>query len=432
MRILRAGDPACREFLARVVSRGETCGPSPLREVEASVRAIIEEVRTRGDQALCEYAARFDGASLTPTTLRVDPAEIPAAERALPASAREALTRAAARITAFHQRQLRPSWFVEEGRTVLGQLLRPLESVGLYVPGGRAAYPSTVLMNALPAAVAGVGRIVMCTPVGRDGSVAPAVLVAARLAGVQEIYRVGGAQAIAALAYGTERIPRVDKVVGPGNVYVATAKRLLFGQVGIDMIAGPTEVLIIADSSATPAWIAADLLAQAEHDPSSRALLLTPVPSLAEKVAEELTRQKADLTRREIVEAALAESALIIVEDLLQAAELANQIAPEHLELMIESAWTFLPALKNAGAIFLGGTSPEAVGDYAAGPNHVLPTGGTARFTSPLSVEDFVKKTSLLSVSEATFEELAETVVELATLEGLQAHARSVQIRRER
>ena len=429
MKLLTAGSPECAAFFAHLKGRQ---GTMPA-EVEQAARAILESVRTRGDAALFEQTERFDGVRLDAGSVRVVPAQVREASSALAPASLEALRTAASRIRAFHLRQLRASWFSEEDGAIVGQLTRPLERVGIYVPGGTAAYPSTVLMNAIPAAIAGVPEIVMCTPARRDGTVAPAVLAAADLAGVHAIFKVGGVQAVGAMAYGTASIPRVDKIVGPGNVYVAAAKRLVFGQVGIDMIAGPTEVLVIADEQARAAWAAADLLSQAEHDPLSSALLLTPSRKLAEEIADEVKRQVVLLPRRAIAEASLdGYGAAIIVKDLDEAVELANQMAPEHLELLVEDPWRLLPRLKHAGAIFMGGASPEVVGDYLAGPNHVLPTGGTARFASPLSVDDFQRRTSLIAFSQERLEALAPAMAELARLEGLEAHARAAEIRRLR
>ncbi len=427
MKLLTAGSRECEAFLAHLKTRQ---GTMPA-EVEQSARAILESVRTGGDAALFEQAARFDGVRLDAGSVRVMSQEIKEAYSALAPASLEALRTAASRIRAFHLRQLRASWFSEEDGAIVGQLCRPLERVGIYVPGGTAVYPSTVLMNAIPAAIAGVPEIVMCTPPRRDGRVAAAVLVAADLAGVHAIYKVGGVQAVAAMAYGTASVPRVDKIVGPGNIYVAAAKRMVFGQVGIDMIAGPTEVLIIADEEARVTWAAADLLSQAEHDPLSSALLLTPSPKLAAEVSEEVKQQIAMLPRRQIAEASLeVYGAAVVVKDLDEAVGLANQIAPEHLELLVKDPWGLLPRIKHAGAIFMGGTSPVVLGDYLAGPNHVLPTGGTARFASPLSVDDFQRRTSLIAFSQAKLEALEPAVVELARLEGLEAHARAAAIRR--
>ncbi len=427
MKVLTGGSRECEAFLARLKARQ---GTMPA-EVEQSARAILESVRTGGDAALFEQAARLDGVRLDAGSVRVVPEEIKEACSALAPASLEALRTAASRIRAFHLRQVSASWFLEEDGGIVGQLCRPLERVGIYVPGGTAAYPSTVLMNAIPAAIAGVPEIVICTPPCRDGRVAAAVLTAADLAGVHAIYKVGGVQAIAAMAYGTASIPRVDKIVGPGNIYVAAAKRLVFGQVGIDMIAGPTEVLIIADEEAKASWAAADLLSQAEHDPLSSALLLTPSRKLAAEVSEEVKRQMAMLPRRQIAEASLeVYGAAIVMKDLDEAVGLANQIAPEHLELLVKDPWGLLPRIKHAGAIFMGGTSPGVLGDYLAGPNHVLPTGGTARFASPLSVDDFQRRTSLIAFSQEKLEALEPALMELARLEGLEAHARAAAIRR--
>jgi histidinol dehydrogenase len=342
----------------------------------------------------------------------------------------EALRLAAARIEQFHRRQLPHSWFLTEEGAVLGQLCRPLDAVGIYIPGGKAVYPSTVLMNGVPAAVAGVERRVLCTPVTAGLTVHPAVLVAASLAGIAEIYKVGGAQAIAALAYGTDSIPRVDKIVGPGNIYVATAKRLVAGVVGIDGIAGPTEVVVVADETGDPAYIGADLLAQAEHDEMAMTVCITVSEALAKAVVVELKRQLADLPRRRIAEASLAHNGAVLVVPTLDAAfALVNRIAPEHVELHCQDPWSHLDRIRHAGAVFMGAFSPEALGDYLAGPNHVLPTGGTARFASPLSVEDFLHRTSLLHFTEEGLKRLAGPAVTLASLEGLDGHARAVRIR---
>jgi len=429
VKLLTAGSRECADFLAHLKARQGTI-PS---DVELSVRAILDSVRTRGDAALFEQTERFDGVRLDADSVRVAPEEVREAYQALVPASLDALKTAASRIRAFHLRQLRTSWFLEEEGAIVGQLCRPLERVGIYVPGGTAAYPSTVLMSAIPAVIAGVPEVVICTPPRRDGKVAPAVLAAADLAGVHAIYKVGGVQAVAAMAYGTASVPRVDKIVGPGNVYVAAAKRLVFGQVGIDMIAGPTEILIIADEEASAAWAAADLLSQAEHDPLSSALLLTPSRKLAEEVLEEVKRQVALLPRRQIAEASLdVYGAAIVVKDLGEAAEVANQVAPEHLELLVNDPWGLLPRIKHAGAIFMGGASPEVLGDYLAGPSHVLPTGGTARFASPLSVDDFQRRTSLIAFSQEKLETLEPALVELARLEGLEGHAKAATIRRLR
>jgi histidinol dehydrogenase len=425
--MLGAGSPEGEAFLASLRRRGRGPGAA----VERAVRAILADVGERRDAALIEYTERFDGVRLDARTLRVSPPEIAAAAGALAPGVREALALAAARIEAFHQRQRRDSWLIEdEAAGLLGQLVRPLDRVGLYVPGGSAAYPSSVLMNAIPARVAGVREIAICTPPGRDGSVPAAVLAAADLAGVGEIYRVGGAQAVAALAFGTETIRAVDKIVGPGNIYVATAKRMVFGAVGVDMVAGPSEVLVIADATADPRWVAADLLAQAEHDPLASALCVTPVRALGEAVAREVARQLAELPRREVAgQSVRAYGAVILVEDLPAAVAVANAVAPEHLELQVEDPWRWLPQIRHAGAIFVGAHSPEVAGDYLAGPSHVLPTAGTARFSSPLSVEDFQKRSSLLALRPEALARWREPIVRLAGLEGLEAHARSLTLR---
>ncbi len=419
----------CAGFLRALRQRGTTPDPA----IEATVRAILEDVRTRGDAALFEHSARLDGVRLTRNTIAVTDAEREAAAASIEPDVREALSLAARRIETFHRRQRRESWFVEEeGAGLLGQLVRPLARVGLYVPGGSAAYPSSVLMNAIPAKVAGVSAIALCTPVGKDGVVPPAVLAAADLVGVREIYKVGGAQAIGALAYGTASIRPVDKIAGPGNVYVATAKRLVFGLVGIDMVAGPSEVLVVADETAPASWVAADLLAQAEHDPRAAAICVTPSPALAEAVRAEVERQLALLPRREIAARAVGEyGAVIRVANLSEAIVLANQVAPEHLELMVTDPWALLPAVRHAGAVFLGRHTPEVAGDYLAGPNHVLPTGGTARFGSPLSVDDFQTRSSLLSLTPEALASWKRPIERLAALEGLAAHARSITIRTE-
>ncbi|MBI2884170.1 MAG: histidinol dehydrogenase [Candidatus Methylomirabilis oxyfera] len=427
MKLLQAGSQEWWLFLALLRSRQGTL-PA---EVEQTVRGILEGIRTGGDAALFEQTERLDGVRLDAASVQVKSGEVEAAYAALAPASLEAIKTAVSRIRAFHLRQLRPSWFSEEDGAILGMVTRPLDRVGIYVPGGTAAYPSTVLMNAIPAAIAGVAEVVMCTPPRRDGKVADAVLVAADLCGVHAIYKAGGVQAVAAMAYGTASIPKVDKIVGPGNVYVAAAKRLVFGQVGIDMIAGPTELLIIADEETSAAWVAADLLSQAEHDPLSSAMLLTPSQQLAAEVVDEVTRQVALLPRRQIAEASLKQfGAAVVVKGLDEAATLCNEIAPEHLELLVKDPWGLLPRIRHAGAIFMGGASPEVVGDYLAGPNHILPTGGTARFASPLSVADFQHQSSLIAFSRQKLETLEPTLVELARLEGLEAHARAASIRR--
>jgi histidinol dehydrogenase len=397
---------------------------------ERAVRPILRAVREEGDRALFAYARRLDRARLTAATVRVKPREFAAARRAVPREAVRALKFAADRIEAFHRRGLRESWLAREPGVTVGVLTRPVASVGLYVPGGKAAYPSSVLMMAIPAAVAGVGRVAMVTPVGPSGKVSPGVLVAAALADVTEVYKVGGAQAIAALAYGTASIPKVEKIVGPGNLYVAAAKALVAGEVGIDMVAGPTEIVVVADGTATPAFVAADLLSQAEHDESASALLLTPSRPLAEAVAGALAARLDSLPRRAVAAASLKRwGALCVTEDLAQALEVANALAPEHLELCVADPWASLDAVRSAGAIFLGHYSPGTLGDYVAGPSHVLPTGGRARFASPLSVEDFQKRSSVIAATPAGLRRLSRPAMALAALEGLQGHGEAVRVR---
>jgi histidinol dehydrogenase len=400
--------------------------------VQAAVDGILADVRQRGDAALVELTARFDRfAAASGAMLRITPDELEAAERALPPAVRAALGYAAERIERYHAAALPKSWRItDEHGSVLGQEIRPLERVGVYIPGGRAAYPSTVLMTALPARVAGVREIVLVTPPRADGGVEPVVLAAARLAGVTEGYRVGGAQAIAALAYGTETIRRVDKIVGPGNVYVALAKSRVFGDVGIDMVAGPSEVVIVADGGADPEWIAADLLAQAEHDPMARAVLLTASEPLVRRVEAALARQLAALPRREIAgESVARHGALVLVASLEDAVELANRLAPEHLELLVEVPAPLLARVRHAGAVFLGGQTPEVVGDYVAGPSHVLPTAGTARFSSPLGTEDFVKRSSVIEYSRSGLAAARDHLAVLTEVEGLAGHGRAAEVR---
>jgi len=397
--------------------------------VEAAARAIIAEVRKRGDAAVLEYTRKFDRLQArSMSELEVPPAQLEAALAALPALQREALQTAAARVRAFHERQLAQSWeFTDAEGTRLGQRVTPLAKVGVYVPGGKAAYPSTVLMNVIPAKVAGVGEIVMVSP-----NAEPMVLAAAALAGADRVLAIGGAQAVAALAYGTTTVPRVDKIVGPGNAYVAAAKRQVFGQVGIDMIAGPSEILVIGDGSTPPDWVAMDLFSQAEHDEMAQSILLSPSTDYLDAVEASIAKLLPTLARREVAEASLAaRGALILTRSLAEACALADRVAPEHLELSVADAEALLPLLHNAGAIFLGRWSSEAIGDYCAGPNHVLPTAGTARFSSPLGVYDFQKRTSVIGVSEAGARSLGKVAQALAEGEGLSAHARSAAMRFE-
>jgi histidinol dehydrogenase len=399
--------------------------------VESTVRAIVADVRARGDAALIEYTRRFDRAAPdSVAALEIPRADLDAALAGLPEVRAQALREAAARVRRYHERQLAQSWqYTEPDGTLLGQRVTPLERVGLYVPGGKAAYPSSVLMNAIPAKVAGVGELVMVSP-APGGERNALVLAAAALAGVDRVFMLGGAQAVAALAYGTASVPRVDKIVGPGNAYVAAAKRLVFGQVGIDMIAGPSEILVIGDGTTPPDWIALDLFSQAEHDEVAQALLLSPSPDYLDAVQKSIEAQLPAMPRRAVIEASLgARGALVLTRDLDEACALANRIAPEHLELSVAEPEAWLPKLRNAGAIFLGRWSSEAVGDYCAGPNHVLPTGGTARFSSPLGVYDFQKRSSLISVSREGAAALGRVASTLAEGEGLIAHARSAEAR---
>lgn len=426
MKFLHIHDADFDSRFAAILSRGEEAG----REVESRVLEIIGEVRSRGDAALLEFTRRFDRLEIDAPGLRISAAELDRAFRETGEDAVSTLRLAVERVTRFHEKQKQQSWLdaSEEG-VLLGQKVTPLERVGIYVPGGKASYPSSVIMNAVPAKVAGVSEIVMVVPTP-GGEINPHVLVAARLSGVDSIFRVGGAQAVAALAYGTESIPRVDKITGPGNIYVATAKRMVFGQVGIDMIAGPSEILVINDGSGNPAHIAADLLSQAEHDELASAMLITTDRTFGEAVASEVERQLALLPRAGIARRSLEDYGVIIVAgSLAEAVSFSNRLAPEHLELAVANPFEILPSVRNAGAIFLGHFTPESVGDYLAGPNHTLPTGGTARFFSPLSVDDFVKKSSLLYFSQAALGRLGDDVVRLAGLEGLDAHAESVKIR---
>ncbi len=402
-------------------------------DVTRAVQGIIADVRARGDAALIELSRRFDRVELTAATLRVSQEEIAAAERNCPDNVRNALLTAAARIRGYHERQLpKDEMFTDSIGVNLGWRWRALSSVGLYVPGGTASYPSSVLMNAVPARVAGVERIVMVTPAS-GGAINPLTLVAARLAGVSEIYRIGGAQAVAALAYGTETIAPVDKIVGPGNAYVAAAKREVFGRVGIDSIAGPSEILVVADGGNDPAWIAADLLSQAEHDASSQSILITDDAALADSVAGEVERQLALLPRRDIAAASWhGHGAIIVVAKLEDAPALVDRIAPEHLEIATADPKAFLARVHHAGAAFLGRHTPEAIGDYIAGPNHVLPTSRTARFSSGLSVLDFIKRTTVLSCDAESLSQIGPHAMALAEAEGLAAHGRSIGIRLNR
>lgn len=427
LRIISQIDEA-RSELQRICDRTHE---SQVADKEATVREIVEAVRQRGNEALLRYTQQFDHQQLTPETMRVDGAQLDAAYQQISPSLLRAIQKACRNIEHFHRQRLPKSWVTfEDNGVVLGKRYSPVEKAGIYVPGGRASYPSTVMMNAIPAKVAGVSRIVMVTPIGQAGSISPAVLVAAQEAGIDEIYQVGGAQAIAALAYGTETIPNVDVITGPGNIYVTLAKKQVYGAVGIDSLAGPSEVLVIADHTANPTHVAADLLAQAEHDPMAAAILITTDEQIAQQTAKAVEAQLAQHPRQVLTEKAIAHYGLIvIVPDLATAAELSDVFAPEHLELEIEEPWELLGSIQQAGAIFLGHDTPEAVGDYLAGPNHTLPTSGAARYASPLSTETFMKHTSLVQYTRSALADIAEDIDVLTEAEGLPSHGDSVRMR---
>ncbi|MBE0426755.1 MAG: histidinol dehydrogenase [Nitrospirae bacterium] len=396
-------------------------------EIEQRVKAILDDVRSNGDKAVLKYTRMFD--SLKLSSLRINPDAISEYAGKADTEVIKALKRTAARIRSFHKMQTEESWSFTEGNTILGQLIRPLERVGVYIPGGKASYPSTVLMNIIPAQVAGVKEIALCVPTPK-GKINPYVMAAIKMLGVTEVYRIGGSQAIGAMAFGTQTIKKVDKIVGPGNIYVATAKKMVFGEVDIDLIAGPSEILIIADDTANPAVVAADLLSQAEHDEFASSILLTNSEGLAEAVNKEVEIQLGNLKRKLIARKSIDNyGAIILKRDIKDAVVLSNLIAPEHLEVMTKKPENLLPVINNAGAIFLGEWTPEALGDYSAGPNHTLPTGGTARFSSPLGVYDFVKRSSLLNFTKDGFKKLAKTVKTIAEAEGLEAHKNSILIR---
>jgi len=420
IRILKYGEVANKDIFARAV---------PEVDVAGVVADIIANVRAKGDAALYEYCKKFDGADLT--ALAVSEAEIDEAFAAVEPQFVEILQKAAANIRKFHEKQVRNSFIInDENGIVIGQKVIPVDRAGLYVPGGTAAYPSTVLMDAIPAKIAGVREVVMVTPPGKDGKVNPVILAAAKIAGIDRIFKVGGAQAVATLAYGTESIPKVDKIVGPGNAYVAEAKKQVYGVVSIDMIAGPSEILIVADGKTNPRHAAADLLSQAEHDKMASAVLVTDSADLAKAVQAELEVQIPMLERAEIARVSIDNCGKIIVADTLDAAiEIANEIAPEHLELLVDNPFDYLDSIRHAGSIFMGRNCPEALGDYFAGPNHTLPTSGTAKFSSPLSVDDFVKKTQYTYYTRDALAKVAEDVAFFAKKEGLTAHAKSAIIR---
>lgn len=426
--MIEVGKAGAQRVLARLKARNE----ADTQQVERTVQAVLASVRQEGDAALARYALQFEQTDYQKTPLRVAQSEIDAAYAACSTAQIEALRLAVRNIRRYHERQVEQGYTLRADGTTLMQVVRPLACVGIYAPGGTAAYPSSVLMNAVPAKVAGVGRVCLATP-AQKGAVAPLTLVAAREAGVDEIYRMGGAQAVAAFAYGTQSVPRVDKITGPGNLYVTLAKKAVFGTVGIDAIAGPSEVLILADESADPAYVAADMLAQAEHDVAAAALCVTPSMALAQQVQAQLEAQQQRALRREIIQSSLTQYGAIVVLDGVQAClDFANDVAPEHLEILMQNAWDVLDGVQNAGGVFVGPYAPESLGDYLAGTNHVLPTAGTARFASPLGVYDFIKRMSVLSYDKGAFERVVRQVETLAMAEGLQAHARSATIRLER
>lgn len=424
MKIVQADLATAKKYLAQQVLASEEA------QVEEVVKAILADVKENGDRALARYTEKFDHVALS--EFRLSAADIEKGFKKTAPEVIEALELAKANIVSFHEKQKQTGFVdAEKSGVIRGQLVLPMETVGIYVPGGTARYPSSVLMNALPAQIAGVKRIVMVTPSGPEG-IPSAILAAAKIAGVEEIYQIGGAQAIAALAYGTESIPKVDKIVGPGNIFVATAKKILFGQVAIDMIAGPSEVVVLADESANPRFIAADLLSQAEHDTLARAILITTSQDLAQRVQTEVATQLALLPREEIARQAIEKhSALFVVADIETQFALMNEIAPEHLEIQLNDPLSHLSRVKHAGSVFLGAYASEPLGDYLAGPNHVLPTSGTARFFSPLGVEDFIKRTAFISYTKEALALEKDAVMVLAREEGLEAHARAIQVRFE-
>lgn len=425
MNVFSSKDKAYPEALAEVCNRAAR----QHAKIETRVKRILKNVERNGDAAVARYVKKFDGLALSPKKFLVSSKEIRQAYASLPRADLQALQFAARRIRAFHRKQRVSTWVSEEKGVKLGQLITPLDVVGLYVPGGKALYPSTVLMNAIPAKVAGVPRIVMCSPTA-SGGIDPCLLVAADLAGVDEVYRVGGVQAIGALAYGTKQIPRADKIVGPGNMYVAAAKRAVYGTVDIDMVAGPSELLVIADASADPAHCAADLLCEAEHDEEARVYLVTTSMAFARKVAREIRNQLPKLTRQHIAAYSVGQYAKIfVVSNLDEAFDVANAIAPEHLEVLLPRPFDYVKKIRHAGAVFMGTHTPPAVADYVAGPNHVLPTGGSARFFSALSLDDYVKRTNVVAYTQAQLKVVTPYVTRLAAMEGLQAHARSIESR---
>ena len=429
MRILELNENTRKDILSNLLKRS----PNSYGEYEGRVSTIIYDIKSRRDEAVFEYTKKFDGYDLNADNIIVTEDEIKAAYEEIDAGLVEIIRKALVNIRNYHAKQKRNSWFdATPDGTILGQKITPLARVGVYVPGGKAAYPSSVLMNVVPAKVAGVDEIIMCTPPGKDGKIYCGTLVAAKEAGVDVIYKVGGAQAIAAMAYGTESVPKVDKIVGPGNIYVALAKKAVYGQVGIDSIAGPSEIMVLADESANPRFVAADLLSQAEHDELASAILVTTSRELAEKVSEETEGFLRELSRRQIIEKSLENYGYILLaKDMDEAVAVVNEIASEHLELVTKDPFQTMTKIRNAGAIFLGEYSSEPLGDYFAGPNHVLPTNGTAKFFSPLEVDDFIKKSSIISYSREALGAIHTDIEKFAQAEGLTAHANSIKVRFE-
>lgn len=428
MRILKLTEDTRKDILQNLLKRS----PNNYGEFEGRVNAIIEEVRNNRDQAVFNYTKQFDGADINAGNILVTEEEIAEAYEQVDTTLLAVIRKSLVNIKKYHEKQVQNSWFTTEDGIILGQKVTALATVGVYVPGGKAVYPSSVLMNVLPAKVAGVDRIVMCTPPGKDGKVYPSTLVAAKEAGVDEIYKVGGAQAIAAMAFGTESVPEVDKIVGPGNIYVALAKKAVFGYVSIDSIAGPSEILVLADETANPRYVAADLLSQAEHDEMASAILITTSQKLAEEVSAEIDQFVAELSRKEIIQKSLDNYGYILVADNMEEAiDTVNAIASEHMEIVTADPFHVMTKIRNAGAIFIGEYSSEPLGDYFAGPNHVLPTNGTAKFFSALSVDDFIKKSSIISYSREALEKVHKDIEQFAECEKLTAHANSIRVRFE-
>lgn len=428
MRILKLTEDTRKDILQNLLKRS----PNNYGEFEGRVNAIIEEVRNNRDQAVFNYTKQFDGADINAGNILVTEEEIAEAYEQVDTTLLAVIRKSLVNIKKYHEKQVQNSWFTTEDGIILGQKVTALATVGVYVPGGKAVYPSSVLMNVLPAKVAGVDRIVMCTPPGKDGKVYPSTLVAAKEAGVDEIYKVGGAQAIAAMAFGTESVPKVDKIVGPGNIYVALAKKAVFGYVSIDSIAGPSEILVLADETANPRYVATDLLSQAEHDEMASAILITTSQKLAEEVSAEIDQFVAELSRKEIIQKSLDNYGYILVADNMEEAiDTVNAIASEHMEIVTADPFHVMTKIRNAGAIFIGEYSSEPLGDYFAGPNHVLPTNGTAKFFSALSVDDFIKKSSIISYSREALEKVHKDIEQFAECEKLTAHANSIRVRFE-